>query len=340
MIDFRYHVVSLVSVFLALAVGIVLGAGPLNEGISTGITDQVRQLTEEKNTLRTERDDALRTAEQQDAWAQAVAPALVARQLGGRSVAIVELPGADSSQVDATVDVLEAAGASVSSRVTVQDKWFDASSTAVADRRATAAGLSGQPAPTPTDDGGTDGSTDGASDGTGTAGVDALLATELARSLVSTELAQAGPPDQAAQTALSTLVDAGLVEVSGGADSAAARGTLALLVGGAADTDATSAAQESTADALTALARELDAASAGAVLAGPVEAAADGGPVAVLRADGDLSAAVSSVDDLDSPIGQVNVVLALRQQLSGGAGQYGTSDSATAVSPPLPAAAP
>ena len=41
MIDFRYHVVSLVSVFLALAVGIVLGAGPLNEGISTGITDQV-----------------------------------------------------------------------------------------------------------------------------------------------------------------------------------------------------------------------------------------------------------------------------------------------------------
>ena len=44
MIDFRYHVVSLVSVFLALAVGIVLGAGPLNEGISTGITDQVQQL--------------------------------------------------------------------------------------------------------------------------------------------------------------------------------------------------------------------------------------------------------------------------------------------------------
>ncbi|WP_432511215.1 copper transporter [Kineococcus sp. SYSU DK001] len=338
MIDFRYHVVSLVSVFLALAVGIVLGAGPLNEGISTGITDQVRQLTEEKNALRTERDDALRTADQQDAWAQAVAPALVARQLGGRSVAIVELPGADSSQVDATVDVLEAAGASVSSRVTVQDKWFDTSSTAVADRRSTASGLGAQPAATPTTDGGaTDDSTD---DSTGTAQADALLATELARSLVTPELAQAGAPDPGAQTALATLVDAGLVEVSGGADSAAARGTLALLVGGAADTDATSAAQDSTAAALSALARELDAASAGAVLAGPAESAADGGPVAVLRADGDLAAAVSGVDDLDSPIGQVNVVLALRQQLSGGAGQYGTSDSATAVSPPLPAAAP
>ena len=31
MIDFRYHLVSLISVFLALAVGIVLGAGPLRE---------------------------------------------------------------------------------------------------------------------------------------------------------------------------------------------------------------------------------------------------------------------------------------------------------------------
>ncbi len=44
------------------------------------------------------------------------------------------------------------------------------------------------------------------------------------------------------------------------------------------------------------------------------------------------------MDDLDSPIGRINVVLALRQQLTGGAGQYGTADSATEVSPPLPAA--
>ena len=29
MIDFRYHLVSIISIFMALAVGIVLGAGPL-----------------------------------------------------------------------------------------------------------------------------------------------------------------------------------------------------------------------------------------------------------------------------------------------------------------------
>jgi hypothetical protein len=40
MIDFRYHLVSLVSVFIALAVGIVLGAGPLKDPISEGLSQR------------------------------------------------------------------------------------------------------------------------------------------------------------------------------------------------------------------------------------------------------------------------------------------------------------
>ena len=31
MINFRYHVVSIIGIFMALAVGVVLGAGPLHE---------------------------------------------------------------------------------------------------------------------------------------------------------------------------------------------------------------------------------------------------------------------------------------------------------------------
>ena len=52
MIDFRYHVVSLISVFLALAVGIALGAGPLKETIGDTLTGQVEQLRQEKDALR------------------------------------------------------------------------------------------------------------------------------------------------------------------------------------------------------------------------------------------------------------------------------------------------
>ena len=320
MIDFRYHVISLVSVFLALAVGIVLGAGPLNEGISTGITDQVKQLTTEKNQLRSQREAALASAAAQDSWAEAVTPALVARQLGGRSVVVVELPGADSSQVDATVAVLQQAGATVSAQVTVQNSWVDAAKQS--DRDDVANQLTGQLTTAPATD----------------AGTEELLAAELARALVTTELAQTGQPDAGAASVLTTLTDAGLVKVDDGTDTAGQRATLALVVAGAPDSDATDAQVTADDAAWLALARELDSASAGALLAGPSEAAADGGAVAALRSDEDVSAAVSGVDDLDSPMGRVNVVLGLRQQLSGVSGQYGTAGSADQVSPPLPAA--
>ncbi|MBF0972903.1 MAG: copper transporter, partial [Actinomyces graevenitzii] len=40
-IDFRYHLVSLIAVFMALAVGVVLGAGPLQGTLGSALSDQV-----------------------------------------------------------------------------------------------------------------------------------------------------------------------------------------------------------------------------------------------------------------------------------------------------------
>jgi len=316
-IDFRYHVVSLVSVFIALAVGIVLGAGPLNEGISVGITDQVNQLTSEKNQLRTQRDQALQAADAKDDWVAAVGPALVAGQLTGRAVAVVELPGADGSQVDAAVTQLQAAGATVSSRITLQDKWFDPQQAAFRNQLAAQLlpELTDAPAPG--------------------AATETQLAAELGRALVTKEAAVGTTEDPTATTIVSALTDAGLVSVDG---TPSARGTLAVLVGGAPDGKATDEEKKASAAGWLALAAQLDQRSVGAVLAGSPDAA-DGGPVAAVRASSDVAGDVSTVDDLDSVIGQITVVLALRQQLTGGAGQYGTASGATAVTPPLPAPA-
>ena len=57
-IDFRYHLVSIVSIFLALAVGIVLGAGPLKEDLGNTLTSEVKNLRADKADLRTELDQA------------------------------------------------------------------------------------------------------------------------------------------------------------------------------------------------------------------------------------------------------------------------------------------
>ena len=54
MIDFRYHLVSLISVFLALAVGVVLGAGPLQNSLGTALNDQVTSLRENRKAMQTQ----------------------------------------------------------------------------------------------------------------------------------------------------------------------------------------------------------------------------------------------------------------------------------------------
>ena len=45
MINFRYHVVSIIGIFIALAVGVVLGAGPLQSRIQAGVSSSASTST-------------------------------------------------------------------------------------------------------------------------------------------------------------------------------------------------------------------------------------------------------------------------------------------------------
>ena len=127
MIDFRYHLVSLISVFVALAVGIVLGAGPLNEPIARGLTQRVQQLQDDRDA----KADQLRTAQvgitNRDTFITQMQPGVVADQLGGRSVVLVTLPGFDPDAVKPVTTAITEAGAKVTGRVDVQNAWVDPS---------------------------------------------------------------------------------------------------------------------------------------------------------------------------------------------------------------------
>jgi hypothetical protein len=78
-----------------------------------------------------------------------------------------------------------------------------------------------------------------------------------------------------------------------------------------------------------------DSRSQGAVLAGPAGSVLDGGVVRALRDDGPLDAQVSTVDNVDRAVGQVAVVLALREQTGGRAGRYGSGPDVTGPLPDL-----
>ena len=110
MISYRHHIVSLVAVFLALAVGVVLGGGPLS--------DLGRDDTPAAATTK-HRADA-RDASYGDTFAAAGAGRLYGDRLSGKTVSILTAPGADGDEVSALAAQIEAAGGRVTSTYDAQ----------------------------------------------------------------------------------------------------------------------------------------------------------------------------------------------------------------------------
>ena len=123
MISYRHHIVSLVAVFLALAVGVVLGGGPLSD---FGRDDSPASAT-------THRGAAARTASYGDRFASANAATLYGRGLSGQTVSVLAMPGASAGVVSALGAQIEAAGGKVAGSYEVEPALTDASEKSLVD---------------------------------------------------------------------------------------------------------------------------------------------------------------------------------------------------------------
>jgi hypothetical protein len=309
-IDFRYHLVSIISVFLALAVGIVLGAGPLQANLGDQLGDQVAALRTEKQSLNAKLTTSEKVVDASDEYAAGVQERVVRGRLTGHRALVVVLPSADGTMVTNLEGVLTQSGASLTGTVTLGPDWFDASQ--AGDRaqaaRATAAAL------------GLDSTATG----------DALLVQVLTDLLASTS-----PAASSAQrkTALRVLTDADLLD-SSTADLAQA--DLVVLVSG--DYAGTESDVTARSDAIRALATALAGATRATVVAGGETLAAAGQPltsnaVQAVRERSETAAVVSSVDHARSGDGPATVVLAIEGALDERIGHYGVSAGATATVP-------
>ena len=311
MIDFRYHLVSIIAIFFALATGIILGAGPLDEQVNETLVDQIPELRDENQQLRDQIVALEADLAYEESFVEGVAPTLVRDRLTDRQVALVVLPEADEEQVAAVRSQLEGAGASVSATVTVAPTWSDADSEPALDALAAELVASGTTLPT---------------DGTGFDRGAAVFAGALLRPGDQPSVEADGEQLTAVATGYG---EAGLatVEVAEGEDPQA---TLAVVVAGPPPEDDV----ERRNTTLASLVSALDVAGDGSVLGGPPAAADDGGIITVVREDQDLAAAVSTVDSVDLNSGRVAVVFAVAEQEQGGSGQYGrvgTTDGAVPV---------
>ena len=106
MIDFRYHLVSLISVFLALAVGVVLGAGPLQNSLGTALNDQVTALRENRNATQAKLEQTETAVNERDSYITQAATSLLPGTLASKNVAMVLLPDAKAEDADTLAQTL------------------------------------------------------------------------------------------------------------------------------------------------------------------------------------------------------------------------------------------
>lgn len=318
-IDFRYHVVSLVAVFIALAVGIVLGAGPLRGQLSDTIEGQVAELGEERNVLRADLTLQESRADSRDQVLDEVAPDVVQDILAGQTVAIVELPDADSDTVDDVVAAVTQAGATDGPRVQVLDEWDDndnaSQRSAAADEMAALWGADLATAPDP-------------------------AAAALATSITGWGPSGGRYPVEVGQE---VLEDAGLISVSSASAGDGLPVSLVIVVGGSAPagdegTASVDPQQLALATALAQTESEVLVAGQGTEEpSGSAEETPANALVTDIRADSDLSVAMTTVDNSDTALGRLSVVWGLLWLSSDQVGHYGFASDAGATNPPDPA---
>ncbi|MDT5035333.1 MAG: hypothetical protein QOE03_518 [Micromonosporaceae bacterium] len=307
MINFRYHVVSLTAVFLALAIGLVVGTAALNGPAVDALNDQVNGISRQNQQYRDQVNHLKDEANTQEQFATDAAPIMLADKLKSRRVMLIALPAA-SGYVKDVAAMLQIGGAKITAQVEIQDKFTDPTNNSQLLDLATITrpvGVS-EPATANTD------------------GVETSMAL-LAAVLLDRPAAQSAVPDDQRRTVLSAYAQGGWTIVTG--DPTGPAEAVVMLIGAPyVDRDAAkrNAAVVTIADQLNKVAR-LVIASDGV--------GTDGNAVSVVRRDPVLTKTISTVDDVATPQGRLVVALALAERFNGSSGHYGIGNGAVSLLP-------
>jgi hypothetical protein len=122
MLNFRYHALSLVAVFLSLAIGLLLGVAIGDKGLVSSAEQDVRaSLRGDVRDAQAQRDDARAALQERQQFEAEAYPALVGGRLAGRRIALVELGGASDLMWNLTKDALQESGAALTSVSVVRE---------------------------------------------------------------------------------------------------------------------------------------------------------------------------------------------------------------------------
>ncbi|MEX0756242.1 MAG: copper transporter [Actinomycetota bacterium] len=311
MISFRYHLVTIVAVFLALGLGVLAGTTVLDEGLVNRLERQTQVLADGNATLRERIDAQADELAATESFAEQAFVALAPAKLADHDAVVLTHDLVDATAVDRASEALEVGGASVEAVFTLQSRM----SLRDDDARAEMATLLGEPA-----------NTDAA----------ALRAKALERLAERLAFGPGRPQaNRVQEDILTRLLSAGFVTVDGpGAGETLAQvggpETIATVVGGGPEEAA--AASEVLVPLVGDLRLERMQTAAGQPAGSEVPF------VAEVREPGTVaSTELVTVDGIDRPIGQLALVLGMQRlgSVVAEGGSYGPGPDASEVIPPL-----
>ena len=313
MINFRFHLVSLIAVFLALGLGILVGSTVVDQVIVDRLDREIGNVSHESNQLKSENRQLRDQASSLDDFLRKSSAYAVQQRLTGVPVAIIAEKGIDATAVSSVLALVRAAGADVPGVLWLDDKWrLDSPKDLVS--------LQGA-----------------ARIPTGNVAASRLAAL---RALATRLAAPPLPRSRARRDVVEPLRSAGFLDFTDGkrADLAAfpARAARVLVLTG---TDGHLSATDTMVD----LVQSMLAAKAPTVLGevydakgGPASPPKRGSALEPVSGDPALAKQVTTLDDAELPQGALTAVISLEQIADGRIGHYGYGEGATETIPPIP----
>jgi hypothetical protein len=322
-IDFRYHLVSIIAVFLALAIGLAVGSTYLPSAVEGSLQRAEAQVKARNDRLLQANTQLNQESGVNQAFAQAARPRLLRDLLPGQSVVLITAPSASGQVISGVTSSVELAGATVTGQVTLQAQFFDSSESAETKLASLAQSLAPDAGIT------LSGSTSGSA-----VGAQAEAAEVLATALISNTV-DGGLSSEQIAAILGGFAQSGYLQVSAanGGSAALPPATAAVVIAPATPPSASASSPANL--ALIAVAQQLETASHATVLASSLAGAGAGSVIS--QASG--SGSITTVDNADQPLGQIITVQALWELLAGHApSSYGVGPDAVPSPAPTPSA--
>jgi hypothetical protein len=303
MVDFRYHIVSIVAVFLALGIGLLMGSGVLGDPLLDNIRSRARDVQDFNDRLKDDVVDLEQELSVARRFTETVEPMLIDGRLAGEDVVIVDLAAGDIP-LDTLMEVIEdRAGATVASIVTVSDDFSLAADEDYEELRA----ITGIAESDPDE-----------------------LRVEAARLLGARLATLAGARRGQVDRSLAfiqTLEDYGFLDVAEEEEAAPVPEGTSVVIAASGSSEATFRVDE----LVAALGEGVAAAPGPVVLVETTQSA--WGIAGSIRGDGDLGNALGTVDNVDKLSGRIALVMALDRLDGEEVGHFGEKSGASSVIP-------